>query len=165
MSARNLTLPPQQQALKTACRQLIRAFGGQEAAGEELGCSQSRLSDWGNPNTADFMPVGAVLRLEAATHGTAGHPHVSSWLARAAGFVLVRLPNAPSGAGSWHQAMGRVAKDVGEVMERICTALSDDGAVSAREVRDGKVIEEIDQAIEQLVAMRALAVATIEGEG
>lgn len=155
-ATRTIIHPPELQALKESTRALVRAFGGQEAAEELTGRSQSRFSDYGNRNTPDFMPVDLVLALEACTLGAAGHPQVTRLLARNAGFALVRLPQAPAGDTDWHQAIAAVSRETSESIERVCTALSD-GKVTAAEVRNLRIREEIAEAHERLAALDALA--------
>jgi hypothetical protein len=155
-SSRTMVLPPALQAAKAATKALIRAVGGQEAAAAETGKSHSRFACYGLPNTLDFIPVNDVHALEAVTHGLAGHPHVTRWLAREAGYALVRLPQAPGGTSDWHQAMGAVSKEVGEIIERLCTMLAD-GKVTGAEVREGHLRDEIRDAQERLAQLDALA--------
>jgi hypothetical protein len=157
MSDRTITHPPHLQAGKAATKALIRAAGGQEAASAETHKSQPRLSSYGAPNTADFIPINDVAALEAITHGAPGHPPVTRWLARQAGFTLVKLPTAPGGFTDFHRAIGAVSKEVGEAVELVCEALGNDNQVTADEVRDGRIVENIDEAIERLLALRALA--------
>lgn len=91
--ARTQTLPPHQQGGKVAFAELVDAFGGQAKASEETGKVQSRISSYGLPNTADFPPLDVIDALEARTVGTAGHPHVTGWLARRRGYELVKAPD------------------------------------------------------------------------
>jgi hypothetical protein len=154
---RTLSLPPHLQAGKVATKGLIRAAGGQEAASAETHKSQPRLSSYGATNTPDFIPINDVAALEAVTHGTPGHPHVTRWLAREAGFALVKLPTAPVGFTDFHRAIGAVSREVGEAVELVCDALGDDNQVTKREVREKKIVENIDDAIERLIALRGLA--------
>lgn len=153
---RTLSHPPELQAGKAAFKALVRAFGGQEAAAEHTGRTQSRLSDFGNPHTPDFPPVEIVQALEAATHGQSGHPHVTRWLARSAGYALVRLPTAAAGDSDWHQAIAAVSRETSESIERVCAALAD-GKVTAAEVASLRIREEIAEAQERLAALDALA--------
>ena len=90
---RTLTLPPHLQGVKIAFGELVDAFGGQAAAAAETGKGQSRISNYGLTNTADFAPIDVIDTLEARTVGTAGHPHVTAWLARRRGYELVKLPD------------------------------------------------------------------------
>jgi len=159
---RTIQLPPALQAGKAATKALIRAAGGQEAAAAETSKSQPRLSAYGLPNTDDFIPIDTVAALEAVTHGLPGHPHVTRWLAREAGYDLVRRPTAPAAAGDWHAALAAVSKESGEAVSLVLGALGD-GMVDKAEVRSQRILENIDEAIEKLVALRALAEAAPEG--
>lgn len=161
---RDIVHPPALQAGKAATKALIRAAGGQEAAEELTGKSQPRLSAYGGPNTDAFVPVDVVLALEAVTHGQPGHPHVTRWLAREAGFALLRLPrHVDGGAGGIHRAVSGVSKEAGEAVGLVCEALADDGELSPREIREKKIVANIDEAIDRLCDLRALVVR-IEAE-
>lgn len=158
---RSVDHPPRLQSLKAASKALIRAAGGQEAAAAETGRSQARLSAYGGPNTPDFMPIDIVLALESVTHGTPGHPLLSRLLAREAGFVLVKLPTSAGNDQDWHQAMAAVSKETSEIIERVCHALRDQ-KVTAAEIRDLRLREEIADAQEKLAALDALALRALE---
>lgn len=161
---RDLVHPPALQAGKAATRALIRAVGGQEEAAPLTGRSQPRLSAYCGPNTDAFIPVDAVLALEAVTHGHAGHPHVTRWLAREAGFALLRLPQfTPAGGGAIHRAVSGVSKEAGELVGLVCDALADDGDLKPHEIRENWIVANIDDAIDRLCELRALVVR-IEGE-
>jgi hypothetical protein len=157
--ARDLMLPPELQAGKAATAALIRAFGGQEAAAAETGKRQSRFSDYGSPHTADFISIADVRTLEVATHGHPGHPHVTRWLARQTGHVLVRLPEAAACAGDLQCELGAVSKETGDVLVALGEGLRD-GKLTAAEC--AAVREEIAQAQERLALLDALLA---QGEG
>jgi hypothetical protein len=162
--ARDLVLPPALQAGKAATASLIRAFGGQEAAAGETGKRQSRFSDYGSPHTADFITIADVRTLETATHGTPGHPHVTRWLARQTGHVLVRLPVGPTAASlDIHVELGAVAKETSEVVQKVCEGLGD-GRLDGEDCRRLRIRDEIAEAQERLAALDAL-VAQVEAEG
>lgn len=84
-TARDIQLSPSQLALKLATREAFKAAGGQDFVASELGCAQSRLSDYGSPNTLDFISIDKVLVVEALGAGKPGHPHITRALARASG--------------------------------------------------------------------------------
>lgn len=159
-----MALPPDLQAGKAATKALIRAFGGQEAAAAETGKSQSRFAAYGLATVADFIPINDVHALEGRTHGAPGHPHVTRWLAREAGYALVRLPTAIAGSTEFHRAIGAVSKECGEAVQLVCEALGDDNRVTAGEVREKKIVENIDEAVERLMELRDLAVNAPEEE-
>ena len=154
-------LSPRLQSLKNATRALIRAYGGQEAAEAETGKSQTQLSRYGSVDSDGFAPIDVVASLEAATHGQPGHPHVTRWLARNAGGVFVTLPKAAADGGDWHQAMGAVAKESGDVIQRVCAALVD--GVSGDDIRRLRIREEIAEAQEKLALLDAMAAQAAGG--
>jgi hypothetical protein len=156
---RTLTLPPDLQAGKAATKALVRAYGGQEAAAAARGKSQSRLCAYGLPNTDDFIPIDDVHALEACTHGAAGHPHVTRWLAREAGYELVRrpCPNAPETV--WSGFVARLSREAGELMGGVCEDLSGDNdltpAEAARRLPDAADLVRV--AVELEAALKARA--------
>lgn len=136
MSAdRTIIHPPELQAGKAATKALIRAFGGQEAAEAHTGKSQSQLSAYGGPNTPAFAPIDTVRALEACTHGQPGHPLVTRWLAREAGYGLVRLPDASAAPTQWSAFVAALAKEGGELMAGICDDLTSGNDVSPAEAK------------------------------
>lgn len=86
---RSHRLSPSELALKLACRDAVKAAGGQEFVALESGRCQSRISDYCSPNTRDFMGADLVARIEALSAGAPGHPHVTRALARAQGGQFV----------------------------------------------------------------------------
>jgi hypothetical protein len=85
---RDIRLSPEDLALKLAFHEAVLAAGGQKFVERETGKAQSRISDYGSPNTADFAPVDVIRKVEALGAGAPGHPHVTRALARASGAVL-----------------------------------------------------------------------------
>jgi hypothetical protein len=163
MSAvRTLTLSPVLQAGKAATKALIRAAGGQEAAEALTGRSQPRLSAYGLPTTDAFVSIELVAALEEVTHGTPNHPQVTRWLASQAGYLLVPKPRAAPGAGDLHCELGAVAKETGDVVQKVCEALRD-GVVTVREIEKLRIREEIAEAQERLAVLDAM-LAQISGE-
>jgi hypothetical protein len=162
---RDCQFTPEKQALKQSAKALVRAAGGVEASEEITGRSKTQLSAYGNINAPEFMPIDAIAELEGVTHGHTGHPIVTRHLAQRAGYVLVKLPDAAPDCGDWHRAMGPMSKHVGDVMQAICASLGDDtpSEVTARDVQERNIVGEIDEALEVLVAMRELALRTVQG--
>lgn len=161
---RTLQHAPALQAGKEASKALVRAAGGGEAAEGYCSKSQPRLSAYGLPNTPDFMPIDVVRDLEAITHGGAGHPIVTRWLAKEAGYLLVERPK-PGLGGSWGRSLQDLGREFGEVSGSVCGALGDPdtpGAVTAAEVRDHRIVENLDELAELVARMRAMAVHVLE---
>jgi hypothetical protein len=168
---RDLVLPREAQELKRASKQLVRAAGGGEEAAATLAAvgdhrervRQQRMSDCGLTNTPDFLRIDEVGDLEDVTAGTAGWPQVTRVLARRQGFVLVRIAHTRADAVTWHRAIGELSKETGETVQRICAALGDDEHVTREEVQDTEILEHIDMAMENLAALRELALSAPEG--
>lgn len=157
----------QQQGLKNATRALVAAVGGGDAASGFCRYRQQQLSEVGSVNQpTKFMAADVILDLEAVTHGTPGHPVVTRYLARAAGFALVALPEvAPdvSARGDWLQLVSDLSKEAGDCVSKIALALTD-GFVSPAEVRTHDLVREFDELIRVAVEGRARVLAAEAGE-
>lgn len=151
---RDLVHAPPVLALKVASRALVGGVGGTDAAGAALGARHQRMSDCGLPNTPDFLRIDEVATLEELTVGQPGWPWVTRALAARQGFVLLAVPQMGALPAEWHEALGSMVKEVGDVTQRVCAALSD-GHVCTDDGRD--IDREIGEAIEKLVQLRALS--------
>ncbi len=155
---RTVTLGPGDLALKLACREAVLAAGGQEFAASEAGRTQSRISDYLSPNTADFMPIDVVRRIEALGAGRPGHPHVTRALARAQGQLVLRReadrndPGAP--LSRWLAQVVGESADVIEVLAAGLVAPAQSIAEMAPAERQ-RLAGEIDQLIDVLAGMQA----------
>lgn len=158
---RDLTLAVPDQHLKVASASLIREFGGQVAAGEHFGRAQSRFSDVGSRTTGVFLTIREVAELEDCTAGKAGHPIVTRALAKRQGFELVKLPPALPECADLLQLAASLAKEGGDVISGVGTALSD-GKFCDRDA--ARILSETDQLIEVAVRLRAIALARIAGD-
>lgn len=118
---RDIVHPPEMQDLKVASNDLRRAYGSQASVEALTGYDQRRVSDFGLPNTPEFMPVDMVRALEARTVGLPGWPHVTRTLARLNGFVLV--PEAAArGEGDLTDHMCTVTGEAADVMRALAEA-------------------------------------------
>jgi hypothetical protein len=153
---RDIRHAPAQLKLRVATRALVSAAGGVDGAGATVGARHVRMSDIGNANTDAWVRLDEIAALEDVTVGQPGWPHVTRALAARAGFVLLPLPDLGHAPEDWHAALGEMVREVGEVTQQICAALSD-GAVTKAESAD--IDYEIGQAIERLCTLRALAKA------
>jgi hypothetical protein len=147
--------------LSAGSRSAVEQCGGVDGAAATSGRGRSTAGRWMSRNDPDQPPLDAALAMDQVVVLQGRIPPILSAYARELGHVAIRLPDAPDGSTGWHQSMGTVSSQVGEAMARICTALGDDGAVSAREVATLNIVGEIDGAIEALVAMRAMAVGAV----
>jgi len=125
-----LSVQEQQQARKA--RELIEAVGGLDAAAEITGMSISHLGRYQSPNERDSMSIRIMEQLEAVTHGELSHPIVTRYLARRAGYSLVRRPDVPAGRGAILELLAEQAKNQGQSDPEMFRALAD-GQVDAEE--------------------------------
>ena len=157
---RTTHVPPRDQLLKVASDHLVREFGGQDAAGEHIGCRQQRISDCVRPNTPDFLRLNEVAALEDATHGRMGHPVVTRALARRQGFMLVRQPSAPPCDTDILKLLGELAAENGDIANAVLSAIAD-GRIDAAE--RAHIIEQIME--QQTVGAAMIAMLQAAGQG
>ncbi len=120
-----MTLPIEEQRQARAVRQLQSAAGGVEASGAICEKSPSLHSAYQSPNDGRSIPVRDIERLESVTHGSLGHPHVTSYLAAAQGFILVLRPVVPANRAAIIELLSQHAKAKGHCETEILHALSD----------------------------------------
>lgn len=150
--ARDIALPIEQQELKTACRDLIRAFGGQVAAAARLHTRQQRISDCCSNSTDAFLRLDEIAILEAETFGYPGHPHVTSVLARHIGAELVTTPRTAATGTDLLKLYAAQAKETSDLAATLVDAHSDDEITL---VEANAIDRDIDQVIANALAMRA----------
>lgn len=127
-----MTLPVEEQAQARAVRELQSAAGGVEASGSICEKSPSLHSCYQSPQEPRSIPLRDVERLESVTHGHPGHPHVTRYLARKAGFSLVRRPAVPADRAAILDLLARQAREQGECDPELLAAIAD-GAIDAAE--------------------------------
>lgn len=159
---RTQRLSPSELALKLACREAVKAAGGQDFVAGEVGRCQSRISDWVSPNTCEFMPVDVIAKVEALGAGSPGHPHITRALARAQGLVMIDPDQAAP--VSVVRALGDVASESGDVIRLLATAI--DGGLTSFEAmvtphRRREMLSEIDQLIDLLTGIAARVGETV----
>ncbi|MHA3791480.1 hypothetical protein [Sphingomonas sp. YL-JM2C] len=169
MAERSDILPPDKQGLKAATRALVRAVGGQEACpGFARYTRHQAYSEFASIEHGDkFMPVDVIADLEAVSHGTAGHPHVTRALCKRAGGAFVKLPSAEVSTADWHKALADLIEESRDVTTRLLEALGDSrtpGAVTAAEIRASAMIDETDALIGVGVNLRAMLERVLAGE-
>lgn len=149
---RTITLTPELQELKAACRALVRAFGGQVAAAERLGTRQQRVSDCCSANTDSFLRVDEIAILEAETVGYPGHPHVTNVLARQRGRETVETPAAPASGRDLLKMFAAKSKSSSQLAETLLEANAD-GDITLHEAE--AIDDAIDDVVGNALAMRA----------
>lgn len=162
MSARtDVQLSPLLQRAKAAYRASVSACGGQDGSAATTGKAQQRISLYGHPNSDAFPPLDVIIAQEAVSHGTPGHPHVTRFMAREAGFALFKLPDPKAGPVRWGQLCARLTKEHSDVVTHLCGAL-DDGTISKAEAKAG--LKELDEDLEVRMQLRAALLAILEDE-
>lgn len=154
-------LPIEQRRVKRASQALVKAVGGTTDAADVAGLRQQRVSDCQLINSPTFFTLDAVLAMEADARGSEGWPQVTSAMARHHGFALLPLPDGALGESNWHRSLAEVSREVGDAVAKVVQALADDGEVSAAEIREGGIVEEIDDAIARLADLKGLCHAKL----
>lgn len=156
---RDIVLSPDRQNLKVATRDLVREYGGTDAAGELLGRRQQAISDLCLAHTDRFISIDDVAKLEDRTVGRAGHPIVTRALAKRQGYLLVPLPSAPDDPANFSASVMRMAEELGDVSREITAAYADDGKVDETEA--ARILAEVRH-LETETARLRLALERIE---
>lgn len=149
---RSMTLPVEEQRQARVARNLIREAGGLEPAAEHVSKGKSQLGRYQSVNEPDSITLRDIELLEAITHGKAGHPIVTRYLAQQAGYALVRLPTAVPLGNELLQLVARQAKESGDITQGVIDALEDQ-KIDQDEVRSLR--REVAQLIDVAVAMDA----------
>lgn len=155
---RTIQLPPRRKLLKRDCRALVEACGGVEAAALACRAGKSQLSDYGNSNVAAFMPIDVVEDLEAIAE-----PIVTRGIVERGGYEIDRQAEALPTDVDWCAAIADAAKEYGDAQEKLLRALPD--GIQPREIRDGKIMDELAEARRALKRIEALCERALEGEG
>lgn len=151
---RDLILSPREQDLKVATDKAVEAAGGQgkDRVPTYVSRVQSIVSDWCSPNTKRFIPIDAVVEVEARSHGQPGHPHITRVLCQRAGGVFVPLPKAAASKGTTLQQLAEVTHEHGELVMAVCRSIAGDGLTPPAVA---KAIKEIDDLVADAMALRA----------
>jgi hypothetical protein len=157
---RDMLLEERELRLKIATRKTVKAAGGTGLAAEITAVRQQRISDCQCNNVPEYLRINEALHLEEEVAHTPEWPAITRTMARHHGFALLPLPDSSmiAGTSDFHKAIADVSRETGEAVARTCAALAD-GEVTPDEVKQGELVEEIDQAINSLVMLRGLCVA------
>ncbi|MEO5605580.1 MAG: hypothetical protein ABIR02_08210 [Novosphingobium sp.] len=158
---REVRLSPEDQALKLATSEAVRAAGGQEFVGREVGRRQSRISDYCSNSTAEFMPLNIARHVEALGKGAPGHPHITRALARAVSATIVGEAAASfpglDDLGDWMALVARENADLASALAGEDLALGVEALSPAARARISIEARELIARAEALV--RALGVS------
>ncbi|MEP0518532.1 MAG: phage regulatory CII family protein [Hyphomicrobiales bacterium] len=147
-------MTPDEQALKIAIYQTIRANGGVEAAGSLVGMSAKSMSRF----QSDQHPECSPSLFTAVQLDERGNGHILRCWAERTGQKLTPLKAKPKGK-SISQILGTLSKEHGDVM-RAALEANADGDFSPREAVE--VLKQADEEIEVLNTLRGLCLATIQ---
>lgn len=146
-------------ALKAACRALVRACGGPNAAAGITRSDAPRLSRYGAAEEAMHAPLDVIADLEAE----AGTPEVTRVLAGFLGYVLVPKPKADVRGGVSIGDVGALAKEAGEAIAFLGQALGAPEALTAAKCRKMGLRREVREAMEVLARIDGALEALEEG--
>lgn len=124
-------------AIKTATKKAIQHLGGIDAAATISRVGRSQLSDYGNRNSPQVVPVDVALDLDTS----AQEPLILAAMAHAEGFRLV--PVKISGTGHIPKELAKFSKFSSEVLQEGIESL-EDGRVDVAEAR--AVLEHVQPA-------------------
>lgn len=155
-----MSLTPEKIALKRVQLRLVESVGGFEASSGFCRIGKSQLHNaCSESDAATFLPADVIMDLEPLTANAPEYPVVTRYLARRRGFELFKLPPATCAGQDWATLLAQHGRENGDVVAKIATHLM--SGITARQVRDCGLIEEIDEAIAVLVNMRAAAKAAV----
>ncbi|MEO9670095.1 MULTISPECIES: phage regulatory CII family protein [Alphaproteobacteria] len=153
MSLPRQTTDEQRRLLKLATRRAVKLGGGQEAVAAITRVTPQTINDYTNSQNQrhndTFVPLDVLmdLILDAADEAGRVSPILEE-ICRQSGGSFVPLPKAQRTSAPWHQELSCAVKEGGEAAAKICSALADDGQVSAEEIRDGELLRELQEAID-----------------
>jgi len=108
----------QEQKLAEATKHAVQEAGGLDACREETGKSNAQLSRCCSKFEPDSITIRDAVMIDAIGFGRAGHPFILRAMARALGFVLVRLPEVHEGT-ELTQGVTDLACELGDVAQAI----------------------------------------------
>lgn len=158
------TLPPEEQHQARTTRTLVREAGGVEAAGEVTGKCIAHTSRCASPNHKASITLRDIELLEAVTHGRAGHPIITRYLAKRAGYALVALPQTPANNTDLLALLAGQARKFGDLSSETMSALADNEVSKAENTAlRGQIHEMIEQLVEMDAELKLLRGVHDEG--
>lgn len=158
-----MNLPTDEQRQARVVRELIAAAGGVEVAERDCDKSKSLFSAYQSPNDPRSIPLRDIEILESVTHGTTGHPVVARYLARQAGYSLMKRPCITASGDDLLRLLAGSAKAKGECETQILSDLAD-GTIDPQEAERllplfRRSIELTSQMLAELEAIAGRSVA------
>ena len=155
-----MSLPVEEQRQARVARELIAAAGGVEAAERDCDKSKSLFSAYQSPNDSRSITLRDIEILESVTHGRAGHPIVTRYLARVAGYILLKRPALPSDRADILNLLAKQAEERGQCDPELMRALAD-GTIDEAEAT--RLVPMMRQRLETDAQMLAQLEAIAEG--
>lgn len=148
--------------LKLATRDLVRQFDDQADAGHVIGVSQQQVSRLCDRNTSiNVISLEQAIRLEAA----AEEPCITQLMAKQAGGVFIRLPEANCDAMGLPMHVVELVKEVGDCADRLRAGMADgtldQAELAALEKEFDDVVEKAAQGRAQVRAMQGKQAAPV----
>lgn len=140
-----------QYALKAATRRAVQMAGGSSAASKELRVDQGRLSRYGSPEDALYVPIDVAAELDKLA---GDHVILRAWADMLGFEIVARDPLAEQLAHDVTALAGSIAKESGELISSTIEAIAD-GALTPREAQ--KVHDEAADVIDLGVRMQSIA--------
>lgn len=141
----------QRRGLKVIVGLAVKLAGGQENAVNVTSRIQrhATFSDYGNTRLPDrHVPIDVAVEIDQFN----GKPLIVRKMAELLGFWLTPIPSVEV-SGSTMGALCRVAKEAGEAIAAISEFVDAGGTMESDRVK--KVVSEVDDAIEALLAVRS----------
>lgn len=131
MADRDLSV--EEQRLARATKMAVKIAGGLDDCAAETGKSTSQLSRCCSPEHVDSITIRDAVVIDSIGFGKAGHPAILNTYARLLGGVYVQLPTGPDDPEGVTASLMEMTAELGDVAAEVRRALSNDGAVDAKE--------------------------------
>lgn len=153
-----MSLPVEEQRQARVVRELVAAAGGVEAAERDCEKSKSLFSAYQSPNDGRSITLRDIELLEAVTHGKLGHPHVTRYLARQSGYILLKRPDVPHDRSAILALLARQAKERGACDAEMLDTLADGHIDEAEAERLVPLLRQsLETTAEMLAELEAIA--------
>ncbi|MCJ8325231.1 MAG: hypothetical protein HRU29_11540 [Rhizobiales bacterium] len=135
----------QKNSLLTAVDAQIRLVGNQTDAARIIGVTKQTVAKWASrtaENEAHWMHLAAIADLQLV----GGYPHIAEALARFSGYCLYKDPDLLGSFKDWKMTSNFLLTST-EVVRDMAECLADDNQISAKEIRDKNMIEDLSKHI------------------
>ena len=147
--------PAVQARLKAGVIAAVSICGGVDGAGATVDKSRTLAGKWRNQNDEAMPRVDDAFALDQAAVLQGQRPPILSAYAADLGHVCIRLPDGGVGGDALTTALIDASAEFGDIATELRTATRD-GDVCTKDRE--KIVRQIDEALEALARMRAIAV-------